>query len=127
MATTAIINGDLDLLDDEHDSGDILVVVPEVGLAEQVVHVPVATVLLLVDDEDFIDLLHDGLLAAIVDDLEVLLLDLNDLLLLVEVVEAVDEVEGITAVSSAKAVVVALGVGRQLLWGVDWLSNYRSC
>jgi hypothetical protein len=47
-------------------------------------------------------LLHNDLLAPIVNDLEVLLLDLDDLLLLVEVVEAVDEVE--SAVIAIEAV-----------------------
>jgi hypothetical protein len=95
LVAAAVVNGDLDLLDDHDDGGLVVVAVPEVGLAEEVVHVVVEAILLLVDDEHLVDLLHDLLLEAVVDDLEVLLLDLDDLLLLVEVVEAVNEVEAI--------------------------------
>jgi hypothetical protein len=48
---------------------------------------------LLVDDQNLVDLLDDLLLESVVDDLEVLLLDLDDLLLVVEVIEAIDEAE----------------------------------
>jgi hypothetical protein len=85
LVAAAVVDGDLNLLYDKH------------GLAEQVVQVVVEAVVDLVDDEDLVDLLHDLLLAAVVvDDLKVLLLDLDDLLLLVEVVEAVGEVETVT-------------------------------
>ena len=96
MVATAVINRNLDLLDDHDNSGLVLVVVPHARLAEKVVHVVVEAILLLDDDEHLADLLHDRLLAAVVDDLQVLLLDLDDLLLLVELVEAVDEVEAVT-------------------------------
>jgi hypothetical protein len=63
-------------------------------------------------------LLHDLLLEAIVDDLKVLLLDLDDLLLLVEVVEAVGEVEPVAAeaiedgaIEAVTEDIVALGNG----------------
>lgn len=59
------------------------------------------------------------LAAVVVDDLEVLLLDLDDLLLLVEVVEAVCKIEAIAgeaiedcAVETVAEDVVALGDGR---------------
>jgi hypothetical protein len=97
LVATAIIDSDLDLLDDHDNGGLVPVVVPEVGLAEEVVQVVVEAILLLVDDEDLVDLLHNLLLEAVVDDLEVLLLDLDDLLLLVEVVEAINEVEALAA------------------------------
>ena len=95
LVATAIIDSDLDLLNNHDNGGLIPVVVAEVGLAEEVVQVVVEAILLLVDDEDLVDLLHDLLLEAVVNDLEVLLLDLDDLLLVVEVVEAVNEVEAI--------------------------------
>jgi hypothetical protein len=64
-------------------------------------------------------LLDDLLLATVVNDLEVLLLDLDDLLLLVEVVEAIGEVEAValeavensTIEAITKDVVLALGDG----------------
>ena len=68
----------------------------EVGLAEDIVQVVVEAVVDLVNDEDLLHLLHNLLFVAVVDDLEVLLLDLDDLRLLIEVVEAVDEVEAVT-------------------------------
>jgi hypothetical protein len=97
LVAAAVVDGDLNLLYDKHDGGDVAELVLHVGLAEQVVQVVVEAVVDLVDDEDLVDLLHDLLLAAVVvDDLKVLLLDLDDLLLLVEVVEAVGEVETVT-------------------------------
>lgn len=104
----AVVDGDLNLLDDEHDGGDILELILEVALAEDVVQVVLETVVDLVDDEDLVDLLDNLLLEAIVDNLEVLLLDLDDLLLLVEVVEAVDEVETVTLESIDDSAVEAL-------------------
>jgi hypothetical protein len=47
--------------------------------------------------EYLIYLLNDLLLEAVVDDLQVLLLDLDDLLLLVEIVEAISKVEAVAA------------------------------
>ena len=79
----------------------------------------------MVDNEDFLHLLHDLLLDAVVYDLQVLLLDLDYLLLLVESVEAVDEVEG--AVVAVKAVDdrieldLTLGGAWQRLGDVDGL------
>lgn len=51
----------------------------------------------MIDDQDLVHLLNDLLLEAVVDDLQVLLLDLDDLLLLVEVVEAISKVEAVAA------------------------------
>jgi hypothetical protein len=118
LVAAAVVDSDLDFLDDEHDGGFIAELVLHVGLAEEVVQVVVEAVVDLVDDEDLVDLLHDLLLAAVVVDVdaEVLLLDLDDLLLLVEVVEAVGEVEAIAgeavedcAVEAVAEDVVALG------------------
>lgn len=64
-----IRNRDLNLLHDNHDGRDLLELVLEVALAEQVVEVLVEAVVHLVDDEHFVDLLHDLLLEAVVDDL----------------------------------------------------------
>jgi hypothetical protein len=116
LVAAAVVDGDLDLLYDEHDGADVAVLVPHVGLAEEVVQVVVEAVVDLVDDEDLVGLLHDLLLAAVVDDLKVLLLDLDHLRLLVEVVEAIGKVEAVateavddgTVESIAKDVVVAL-------------------
>jgi hypothetical protein len=120
LVAAAVVDGDLDLLYDEHDGGLLLALILEVALAEEIVQVVVEAVADLVDNEDFIDLLDDLLLEAVVDDLEVLLLDLDDLLLLIEVVEAVDEVEAIAVeaidhsaveVFATKEVVVTLALG----------------
>lgn len=61
-------------------------------------------------------MLDDGLLEAVVDDLEVLLLHLNYLLLVVEVVEPVDEVEVVATEAVAKGGVegLTLRVGKAL-------------
>jgi len=83
----------------------------------------------LVDDEDLVDLLDDLLLDAIVDDLQVFFLNLEDLLLLVEVVEAVSEVESVpgeavnhgAGVALTEDVVTAIGVVREGDWSVDGL------
>ena len=119
----AVVNGDLDGLNDNHNSGDVAKPVPEVALAEEVVQVVVETVVDLVDDEDLLHLLDDGLLTSVVDDLEVLLLDLDYLLLLVEVVEAVDEVEGavvaVEAVDDGVEADLALGRGVDGLCGCE--------
>ena len=90
---SAVVDGDLDGLDDNHDSGDVAKPVPEVALAEEVVHVVVEAVVDLVNDDDLLHLLNDLSLEVVVDDSEALLLDIDDLLLLVEPLEAVDEVE----------------------------------
>tara|TARA_R110002003_G_scaffold130_3_gene12176 strand:+ start:19639 stop:20067 length:429 start_codon:yes stop_codon:yes gene_type:complete len=120
LVAAAVVDGDLDLLYDEHDGGLLLALILEVALAEEIVQVVVEAVADLVDNEDFIDLLDDLLLEAVVNDLEVLLLDLDDLLLLIEVVEAVDEVEAIAVeaidhsaveVFATKEVVVTLALG----------------
>ena len=97
LVATSIIHSNLDLLHNKHNGANILELVLEVALAEKVVQVIVEPVVDLVDNEDLVDLLHDLLLEAVVDDLQVLLLDLNDLLLLIEVVEAVRKVEAIAA------------------------------
>jgi hypothetical protein len=114
LVAPAIIDSNLDLLHDEHNGADIAVLVLHVALAEKVVQVVVEAVVDLVDDKDFLNLLDDLLAAAIVDDLEVLLLDLDDLFLLVEVVEAVDEVECtvvcVEAVDDGVEVELSLGI-----------------
>jgi hypothetical protein len=122
--TAAIVNRDSDLLHDKHDRGDVVEAVAHVAATEQVVQVIVEAVVDLVDNKNLIDLLHDDLaVSAVIDDLQILLLNLDHLLLLVEVVEAVDEVEA--SVSAAVAVddsvdvvvtaddaAVAFGLGR---------------
>lgn len=88
----------------------------------------------MVNDENFLHLLDDLLLEAIVDDLEVLFLNLDDLLLLVEVVEAIDEIKALAPVAIdnspvetfAKDVVATLGVARKGLRSVDRLCNCRA-
>lgn len=124
MVAAAVVNGDLDLLHNKGNSSDITELVLEVALAEEVVEVVVEAVVDLVDDEDLLHLLDDGLLAPVVDDLEVLLLDLDYLLLLVEVVEAVDEVEGavvaVEAVDDGVEANLALGRGVDGLCGCEW-------
>jgi hypothetical protein len=97
LVATAIIDSDLNLLHNKHDGADLLELVLEVGLAEEVVQIIVEAVVDLVDNKDLVNLLDDLLLEAVVDDLQVLLLDLDDLLLLVEVVEAIGKVEAVTA------------------------------
>lgn len=92
-ATEAVVDSDLDLLNNEDDGRDILELVSEVALAEDVVQVVLEAKVLVLDDEDVLCLLNDGLLEAVVDDLKVLLLELEHLLLVVEVVEAIGEVE----------------------------------
>jgi hypothetical protein len=79
----AVVDGDLDLLDDHEDGRLVRELVLEVGLAEQVVELVVEAVVLLVDDEHFLRLLHHGLLEAVVYDLQVVLLNVDDLLLVV--------------------------------------------
>lgn len=118
LAAAAVVDCDLDLLDDHHDGGDVPELVLEVALAEEVVQVVVEAIVDLVDNEDLVGLLDNLLAETIVDNLEVLLLDLDDLLLLVEVVEAIGKVESIatetinnSAVESlAKDVVVVAGL-----------------
>jgi hypothetical protein len=95
LVAATVVDGDLDLLHNEHDSGDLIELVLEVGFAEDVVELVVEAVVDLVDYEHLIDLLHDLALEAVVDDLKALLLNLNYLLLLVEVLEAISEVEAL--------------------------------
>lgn len=117
-----VCNRDLDLLYDQHDCGLVIPLPPEVGLAEEVVKIAVESILLVLHDEHLVDLLHDGLLEPVVDDLEVLLLHLDDLLLVVERVEAVDEVEAlaIEAVGEGRVRGLALGdIGGEALGAVD--------
>lgn len=121
LVAPAIVDSDLNLLHDKHDSGDIVKLVPEVGLAEEVVQVVVEAILLLVDNEYLVDLLDNLLLETVVDDLEVLLLDLDDLLLVVEVVEAINKVEAVAAKAVGNGLVAL--VGRQVLRRVDGLSS----
>jgi hypothetical protein len=113
LVAPPVIDGDLDLLYDKCDGGDVAELVLEIAFAEKVVQVIVETVVDLVDDEDFLYLLGDCLLTAIVDNLKVLLLNLNDLLLLVEVVKSINEVEvaivAIKAVDDRVEVDLALG------------------
>jgi hypothetical protein len=122
--TAAIVNRDSDLLHDEHDRGDVVEAVAHVAATEQVVQVIVEAVVDLVDNKNLIDLLHDDLaVSAVIDDLQILLLNLDHLLLLVEVVEAVDEVEAsvsaavavddsVDVVVTAEDAAVAFGLGR---------------
>lgn len=121
--SAAILNADLDLLDDQHDSGLLVALTSKAGLAEQVVQVAVEAILLVLYDEDLVDLLDDGLLDAVVDNLQVLLLQLEDLLLAVEVVEAVDEVEVVLATQDVQRVgrLTLCLVSRELRRSVDWL------
>lgn len=116
----AIVNGNLYLLHNQHHSRLIGKVIPKVAFAEEVVQVVVEAILLFVDDENLGGLLHDGLLEAVVNDLEVVFLDLDDLLLVVEVLEAVDEVEVVAEASLAGSDVPSVGctVG-------DGLSGYK--
>lgn len=93
LITECVGDSDLYLLNDDHDGRDLLKLVLEVGFAEQVVQIVVEAVVHLVHDEHFVDLLDDLLLDAVVGDLEAFFADLDDLLLLVEGVEAVGEVE----------------------------------
>jgi hypothetical protein len=124
LVALAVIDSDLNLLDNHDDGGLVPVLVVEVGLAEEVIHVAVEAILLLVDDEDLVNLLDDLLLTAVVDDLEVLLLDLDDLLLLVEFVEAIDEVEALPAEAVRDGTeVVTLVVGERL-GHVDRFGNW---
>ena len=101
--TEAVVDSDLDLLNNEDDGRDILELVSEVALAEDVVQVVLEAKVLVLDDEDVLCLLNDGLLEAIVDDLEVLLLELEHLLLVVEVVETVGEVEVVSTETAIEA------------------------
>ena len=100
-STETVVNGDLDLLNNKDDSGDILELISEVALAEDVVQVVLEAEVLVLDDEDVLCLLNNGLLEAVVDDLKVLLLELEHLLLVVEVVEAIGEVEVVVATETA--------------------------
>ena len=75
--------------------------ISEVALAEDVVQVVLEAEVLVLDDEDVLCLLNNGLLEAVVDDLKVLLLELEHLLLVVEVVEAIGEVEVVVATETA--------------------------
>lgn len=108
LVAAAIVDGNLDFLDDKQYRGFFLALVLEVALAEEVVQVVVEAVVDLVNDEDFVDLLDDRLLSAVVDDLEVLFLDLDDLLLLIEVVEAVGKVEAVAAEAVDNSAIEAL-------------------
>lgn len=94
-------------------------VIPEIGLAEEVVQVAVEAIPLVIDDEHILDLLHDELLEAIVHNLQVLLLHLDNLLLIIDVVEAVNEVEATEAavvlVEVEATIGRTLGVRRQAL------------
>lgn len=101
--TKAIVDSDLDLLNNKEDSGHVLELVSEVALAEDVVQVVLEAKVLVLNDEDVLCLLNDGLLEAVVDDLEVLFLELEHLLLVVEGIEAVGEVEAVA--STVEAVV----------------------
>lgn len=131
LVASSIIDGDLNLLHDKQDCGDFLVLVLKVGFAKQVVQVVVEAVVGLVDNENLLNLLDDLLLAAVVDYLQVLLLDLDNLLLLVEIVEAVDEAEVVAFAVAIAAVavvitlvaiiIVALAIRGESLRGVDRL------
>ena len=129
LVASAIVDSDLDLLHDKHDGADIAVLVLHVALTEQVVQVVVEAVVDLVYDKDFLHLLDDLLSAAIVDDLEVLLLYLDHLFLLVEVVEAVDEVECtvicVETVNDGVEVELALGVAGKGGGRVDGLCGCK--
>jgi hypothetical protein len=117
-----VCDRDLNLLHDQHDGSLVIPLPPEVGLAEEIVEIAVESILLVLHDEHLVDLLHDGLLEPVVDDLEVLLLHLDDLLLVVERVEAVDEVEAlaIEAVGEGRIRGLTLGdIGGEALGAVD--------
>ena len=125
LVTETIVNGDLNLLDDHDNCAAIVEVVGKVGGTEHIVQVVVETVLLLVDDEHLVDLLHNLLLEAIVDNLKVLLLDLDDLLLVVEVVEAVNEVESLATEAVVESITnLALGKAGSTLGCAD---GFGSC
>ena len=127
LVAPAIVDSNLNLLYDERDGGDVAELVLKVTLAKEVVQVVVETVVDLVDDEDLLHLLNDCLLAAVVDNLEVLLLDLDDLLLLVEVVESVNKVEvaivAVEAVDNRVKADLALGRTRKRSRSVDRLCS----
>lgn len=128
LSASAVINGDLDFLDDHHDSGDVAELVLKVGLTEDVVEVVGETVVDLVDDEDLVDLLYDSLLEAVVDDLKVLLLDLEDLLLLVELVEVVQEVKALAVEAVHDSTVEAIATEDVVTLryrGTDGLSSLK--
>jgi hypothetical protein len=122
LVALTIVNSDLDLLHNHDNGGLVPVLVPEVGLAEEVVQVLVEAILLLVDNEDLVDLLDDLFLEAIIHNLKVLLLDLDDLLLVVEVIEAIDEVESLTA-EPIREGALTLIVGERM-GHVDRFGNY---
>jgi hypothetical protein len=126
LVAEAVVDGNLDLLHDKHDGADLLELILEVGLAEQVVQVVVEAVVDLVNDEDLVDLLDNLLLEAVVDDLKVLLLDLDDLLLLVEVVEAISKVEAVAleAVHNGAVEAIAEDVGALGDRGRDGASSW---
>lgn len=127
LIAPAIVDSNLNLLYDECDGRDIAELVLEVALAEEVVQVIVETVVDLIDNEDLLYLLNDCLLATVVDNLEVLLLDLDDLLLLVEVVESVNKVEvaivAVEAVDNRVEADLALGRTRKRSRSVDGLCS----
>jgi hypothetical protein len=167
LVAPAVVDRDLDLLHNKHNGADIAPLVRHVALAEEIVQVVVEAVVDLVNDKDLLNLLHNLLLAAVVDDLnvvlfrldysvaaavvdnlnvvllgldysvattvvydlEILLLNLNDLLLLVEVVEAVDEVEcaivRVETVDDRAEVGLTLGIAREGDRGVDGLGGCK--
>lgn len=118
----AVINSHLDLLDDHQDSTLVRELVLEVGLAEQIVELVVEAIVLVLDDQDLLCLLDNLLLEAVVDDLQVLLLDVDDLLLLVQAVEAVNEVEVVAEAVVAEA--LTRGEGSGFAAGVDGLGGW---
>jgi len=95
-ATTAIVNRHLDLLNHHDNSSDVVEIIAEVALAEQIIE----AILLLVNDEHLVDLLDDGLLDAIVHDLQVLLLELEDLVDVAELIDGAIEIEAVDLVES---------------------------
>ena len=95
-ATTAIVNCHLDLLNHHDNSCDVIEIVAEVALAEQIVE----AILLLVNDEHLVDLLDDSLLDAIVHDLQVLLLELEDLVDVAELIDSAIEIEAVDLIES---------------------------
>lgn len=120
-----ILHRHLDLLHDQHDRCLLVPLAAEVRFAEEVIEVVVEAVVLLVDDQDLVDLLHDLLLELVVLDLQAVLPDLDDLRLLVEAVEAVDEGEGLAAEAlHGGGVAFAQGILRERLGCVDWLCGF---
>jgi hypothetical protein len=77
LVAPAVVDRDLDLLHNKHNGADIAPLVRHVALAEEVVQVVVEAVVDLVNNKDLLNLLHNLLLATIVDDLYAVLFRLD--------------------------------------------------